>query len=301
MIAMGQVTLPYSEHRVVTSDAVELAAQSIGAGSTVLLANGMGLTRPALDMLVDHLRHEYRVITWDYRGAGDSFLDRPSLERQSIVRHAQDGLEVLTALGEEQAVVVGWSMGVPVALEMIRAAADRVLGFGALFGSAGPVFRAAFPRPVSDLIELNFRAWRHFPLPGHGLLRLSSRVPRLGWGMAAGIGFVGGRARRDLFHAIVDTVDRADTRTYMTTMKNLMAHDARDVLPTIRCPTLIVAGDNDWVTPPAAAQEMKDQVAHAQLCILADTSHFGPIEHGPELWQPLDELCAAAREWCSAA
>jgi 3-oxoadipate enol-lactonase len=301
MVAMSQATLPYSEHRVVTSDGVELAAQSIGAGSTILIANGMGLTRPSLDMLVEHLRHDHRVITWDYRGAGDSFLDRPSLEGQTMARHAQDGLEVLRAMGEEQAVIMGWSMGVPVCLEMIRAAADRVVGFGALFGSAGPVFRAAFPRPFSDLIELNFRAWRYFPLPGHGLMRLSSRVPAAGWGLAAITGFVGDRARRDLFHAIIDTVDRADKRIYMTTMKNLMAHDARDVLPSIRCPTLIVAGDNDWVTPPSAAQLMKDQVAHAQLCILADTSHFGPIEHGPELWGPIDELCAAAREWRSAA
>ena len=301
MVAMGQATLPYSEHRVVTSDGVELAAQSIGAGRTVLLVNGMGLTRPSLDMLVGHLHHQHRVITWDYRGAGDSLLDGASLERQTIERHAQDGLEVLSALGEARAVVMGWSMGVPVGLEIIRAAADRVDGFGALFGSAGPVFRSAFPRPLSDFVELNFRAWRHFPLPGHGLMRLCSGVPAVGWGLAAATGFVGDRARRDLFHAIVATVDRADKRVYMTTMKHLMAHDARDVLPTIRCPTLIVAGENDWVTPPAAAIEMKEQVAHAQLCILADTSHFGPIEHGPELWQPVDELCAAASEWRSAA
>ena len=110
MVAERVVALPYREHAVVASDGVRLAAQSIGAGPAILLANGIGVTRPALDVLVGHLRKRYHVVCWDYRGAGESVIDEPSLEMLSLERHARDGLEVLDALGIEEAIVFGWSM-----------------------------------------------------------------------------------------------------------------------------------------------------------------------------------------------
>jgi hypothetical protein len=39
---------------------------------------------------------------------------------------------------------------------------------------------------------------------------------------------------------------------------------------------------------------MADRIADARLCVLENTSHFGVMEHGPALWQPLDELLAKA-------
>ena len=71
-------SLPYRDHQVITSDDAVLLAHSIGSGPPVLLANGIGCNRPALDMLVDHLRARHRVISWDYRGTGRSRVAPPS-------------------------------------------------------------------------------------------------------------------------------------------------------------------------------------------------------------------------------
>jgi len=286
--------LPYREHRAISSDGVELAAQSLGDGPAVLLVNGIGVTRPSLDKLAGHLSDRYQIVSWDYRGAGDSRIVDPELEDLSLARHAADGLDVLDALQIERAVVLGWSMGVPVGLEMIRAAPERVAGIGALFGAAGPPFRSAFASPWSDLVELSFRSARHVPWPSQAVVRLGMMVPPLAWGLCAGIRFVGDLADQRLFQACVRSVGNADKTAYFATMKHLMAHDARDVLPHVRCPMVVVAGDRDWVTPPAAAAEMKRQVPHAHYYLLRNTSHFGPIEHGPELWRPVDRLLAEA-------
>jgi len=284
--------LPYEEHLVIASDGVELAAQSLGSGPAVMLINGIGVTRPGLDKLAEHLSDRYRVICWDYRGTGESAVAKPELDDMSMPRHAADGIDVLDALAIDRAAVLGWSMGVPVGLEMVRAAPARVAGVGALFGAAGPPFRAAFQSPFSDFVELSFRSARHVPWPSQALVRLGAVSPSLAWGVCAGIRFVGGAADQRLFQACVRSVGKADKRAYFATMKHLMAHDARDVLPLVRCPMLIVAGDKDWVTPPSAAAEMKRQAPHAHYYLLRNTSHFGVIEHGPGLWRPVDRLLA---------
>ena len=108
--------------------------------------------------------------------------------------------------------------------------------------------------------------------------------------MCRGIRFVGHRAQRELFHCCVLNVIQADGAAYFRTLMELLEHDARDVLPTMRCPMLVATGIGDWVTPPDAAQEMAELAPGARLLILPDTSHFGPIEHGPDLWRAIDEL-----------
>ena len=66
------------------------------------------------------------------------------------------------------------------------------------------------------------------------------------------------------------------------------------MLGDVRCPVLIAAGTQDWVTPPSAARAMADAIPGARYLLLEDTTHFGIIEHGPLLMDPIDELLEAA-------
>jgi pimeloyl-ACP methyl ester carboxylesterase len=177
---------------------------------------------------------------------------------------------------------------------MIRRAPERVAGLGALFGAPGQPFRAAFPRPASDAVHLAVRFARRVPLPAQLVLRLGAALPWLSWAICSTLGFVGREANRAVFHADVRSTTAADKRCYFRTMFELIHHDARDLLPAIRCPVLVVAGARDWVTPPAAAEEMARLTPGARLVVLPDASHFGIIEHGPPLYEPLAWLLAAA-------
>ena len=291
--ALPPPVIPYQRHRVTTDDGVTLAVQSVGEGPAVLLANGIGVTKPGLDYLADYLRPRHRVICWDYRGIGESRLNGAPVDL-SMARQARDALQVLDALGESSAAVLGWSMGVPVGLEMIRRAPERVAGYGALFGAPGRPFRAAFPRPFSDAVHLSVRLSAFNPWPGHALLRLGAAIPPLAWAVCSTIKFVGREAQKDIFQADVRSTASADKTAYFNTMFELIHHDASDVLPTIGCPTLVVAGDEDWVTPPAAAERMARATPGAELIVLPKTSHFGIIEHGPDLWNPVDRLLESA-------
>lgn len=54
--------------------------------------------------------------------------------------------------------------------------------------------------------------------------------------------------------------------------------DAREVLPTIRCRTLVVGGAHDPLTPPAVLKEIADGIAGAELVILPDAGHLPTLE-----------------------
>lgn len=62
----------------------------------------------------------------------------------------------------------------------------------------------------------------------------------------------------------------------------LSRHDSRELLKTVRVPTLIMVGDSDQLTPPHLAEEMAELIPHAELIMVKDCGHLPVIEH-PEL------------------
>jgi pimeloyl-ACP methyl ester carboxylesterase len=285
--------LPYTHHRVVTDDGIDLAVQTVGEGPAVVLGNGIGVSKPGLDILADHLRDRYRVICWDYRGVGESWLPDKDVSF-TMQRHAADALQILDALGEERAAVLGWSMGVPVGLEMIRHAPERIAGYGALFGASGQPFRAAFGRLLAEVVHLGVRTSTVNPWPAQAVLSLGAALPPVAWALCSAVRFVGPWAHADTFPADVRSTAGADKTAYFNTMYELINHDGSDLLPSIGCPTLVVAGEQDWITPPATAEKMARATPGCELVVLPRTTHFGIIEHGPDLWDPVDRMLEKA-------
>jgi pimeloyl-ACP methyl ester carboxylesterase len=54
--------------------------------------------------------------------------------------------------------------------------------------------------------------------------------------------------------------------------------DARPVLPTIACPTMILAGDSDQLAPPTVAEEIAAAIRRARLVIVPDCGHVSTLE-----------------------
>jgi pimeloyl-ACP methyl ester carboxylesterase len=68
--------------------------------------------------------------------------------------------------------------------------------------------------------------------------------------------------------------------------------ESRDLLPSIRCPTLIVGGHEDRVAPPLLQEEIAAGIPEAQLEILEVCGHLAPIEQA-------DEVNRLMRVWLS--
>ena len=54
--------------------------------------------------------------------------------------------------------------------------------------------------------------------------------------------------------------------------------DARPLLAAIKCPTLVLVGDGDALTPPALSREVADGIAGSRLVIVADCGHLSTME-----------------------
>jgi pimeloyl-ACP methyl ester carboxylesterase len=54
--------------------------------------------------------------------------------------------------------------------------------------------------------------------------------------------------------------------------------DSTTLLPTLRCPTLIIAGDEDVLTPPALSEEMHRAIAGSTLVVVPRAGHLSNLE-----------------------
>jgi len=54
--------------------------------------------------------------------------------------------------------------------------------------------------------------------------------------------------------------------------------DGRPGLAAIACPTLIMVGADDALTPLSAAETLRDGIAGAQLVVIPDAGHMSNLE-----------------------
>ena len=50
------------------------------------------------------------------------------------------------------------------------------------------------------------------------------------------------------------------------------------LLSTIHCPTLVVVGEEDAITPPAVSEEMQRGIAGAELVVIPGAGHMSNME-----------------------
>jgi pimeloyl-ACP methyl ester carboxylesterase len=274
---------PMTQGHAVTDDGVQLLYQIFGDGPSIVFANGIGVRYPGVVRQMAPLRQAgYRVVCWDYRGMGQSIMPDPRRGDVSMPRHARDILAILDHLAIERAIFIGWSMGVQVSLEAIRAQPDRVAGFVALLGTYGRPFQTAFPGPVARGIEELFTFLNRNPMVAQAALNLAVAAPRLAFAVLSRGLFVGAHADRAVFDANVRSVAGVEKTLYTRTLLELSRHDAGDVLAGVTCPALIIAGERDHLTPPDVAMHMARSIRGAVYREVKGGTHFAMIEQ-PDL------------------
>lgn len=278
---MGRVRLV--SRRLRSYDGTELATFAAGkhGGETLVLCNGLGGSRVCWHPFIDHFGARMRVVGWDYRGLLGS---GPAPERgaYSFEHHLRDLLHLLDHERVEAPILVGWSMGVQLGLELHRTHPDRLKALVAIHGTDGWPLRTAFDSSVADLLSSPvFLAMRMLGGRGRGWL------PRLADSRRITDAFVAGAQR---LGAMAPSLDRAafqelardwltmDLGVYAEIFEHLCLHDASDLLPRIETPTLVIAGEIDRFTPAHLAQRMAKEMPAAELQLIPGATHFGLLE-----------------------
>jgi len=173
--------------------------------------------------------------------------------------------------------LVGLSMGGYIALAIMREAPDRVARLALLDSSARP-----------DTAEQSERRRSMILLAKTGLF---SGVPDLLFPVFVHRDRHGDEALRTIVRTMAkETGPEAFVRQQRAIMTRA---DCRPQLASIRCPTLVLVGDGDELTPPALSEEIAAGIAGARLVRVPDCGHLSTLERPAEVTQALVEWLKA--------
>jgi YbgC/YbaW family acyl-CoA thioester hydrolase len=261
--------IPTSDVRRVVVNGVGLAVDAFGSGPAVLFIHGYPLDRSLWRHQLEHL-HGYRRIAPDLRGMGSS--DAPDLG-YSIATYADDLCALLDALGVDEAVLCGISMGGYIAFECMRRWPQRIRGLVLMDTRAGAdtpegrkgrdaaaaaarergtaaVAEAMLPKLFADAsAEAAGSAWRQV----EAMIR-ATPVP----------GIVG---------ALSAMRDRADSGDLLASLGEI--------------PVLVVTGEHDRIIPATEARALAEAIPGATLRVIGDAGHLPPVERPAETTEVL--------------
>ncbi|MDD7968754.1 alpha/beta fold hydrolase [Actinomycetospora lemnae] len=279
------------------------------AGVPVVLSNGLGASATAWPFLHGE-DSGYHATSWHHRGLGGS--ERPADEtRIGVADHAEDLLAVMDDAGMDRAVVIGWSVGVAVAIEAARRAPDRVAGLLALGGVATGAFRVLprgpLPTPLPEGVHrraAQLGGWllRVVGPPVAGVIDLLPRTmdaSRDAFGRAgldpAQLDPTGTAAPLVTLAEVARQFARHDWTWFSRMVLAAAEHEAPadEDLATLTMPATVVAGDYDTLAPPADMAALAAALPDARLARLPG-SHFLPLQFPDALAGELAALAARA-------
>lgn len=239
----------------------------------VVMLHGWGMSLRVFDALRDALGGASCAL--DLPGHGRSGWDpaRAGFEAQLA--------DVVQAL-PPRAVLLGWSMGAYFALECARRWPARVAGL--VLVAATPRFSAApdWPHGLAPVAVAAFKStlaqdWRQtlqdfiwLQLRGSRNAAMAQRRIRLGLEAQ-------GAPRREALAAGMDILDTIDLRRH---------------LAQVHQPVLVVSGEHDRVTSPAAADWLAEALQGRHVCI-ARAAHAPFVSHVEETAAPIRAFLAA--------
>lgn len=271
-------------------DGTDLAYWVRGEGPPLVLTNGLTTTTSFWTYLEPRWTRAHRVLTWDLPGHGDSAPSR-SKEYARISEQPELLVRLMDAAGIERAVQIGWSTGCQVVLEMYRRYPERCSALVLILGAAGRVLSTAgLPLP-GTLID---RIVRHTPRPLFGgITRILAHVAHAPGGQLAprAVGLIGKNTSKSDAARITEHLRRIDTRTVQAMIASAQAHDAHDVLPSVRVPVLIVAGDRDPFAPASSVGvAMHARCPGSELLRLPEGSHTALFDHAEQIGEAVDDF-----------
>ncbi|MER7700774.1 MULTISPECIES: alpha/beta fold hydrolase [unclassified Streptomyces] len=233
-----------------TPDGVRIAYQVQGEGTPLVLLAGQANNHHWWDAVRDDFHAARSTLTLDYRGTGES--DKPD-KPYSTELFAQDVIAVLDDLGVDRADVYGTSMGGRVAQQLaarhphwVRA---LVLGCTSPGGLHGIERDSAVSR---SLVQAR---------PGAARQALLELMYTPAW-LAT---------RTGPYRTLGDPGMPAHARRRHLVASN--QHDAWQLLPGVRAPTLVVHGGDDLLNPAANAPLLANRVPGARLHMIPGARH----------------------------
>jgi pimeloyl-ACP methyl ester carboxylesterase len=256
----------------IVSDGAEIFYDVAGSGPPVVLLHPFPAHHEFWLPISKLLSSRYQLIMPDLRGHGESALGEGPATMQ---RHASDIARVMSDAGADRAPLVGVSIGGYAIFEFWRRFRERASAL-VLCNTKAPADSAEARngrlQSASDVLERGTEAFFE------GMLqRVLAETTR--------------RSRPDLVEGVLRMMRKMSAEDVAGVQRGMAGRpDSVATLKTINVPVLIITGDEDVTTGVAEAELMKQNIAGAQMRVIAKAGHYSPWEQPEEAGRLLREF-----------
>ena len=227
---------------------------------TLVLIHAFPLNARMWEPQLSLAAHGWRVVAPHLRGFDGGVSDPPAA---TVDDYAGDVIDLLDALHVDEAIIGGLSMGGYAAFAILRHA----------------------PRYVRGLILADTRSQADTPEGAAGRTRMlqlladkgpsavvEEMIPKL-------LGASTLATRPELADRVRALGLSNPAEAIAGAIRALMTRpDSTPLLRTIHCPTLIVVGEEDTLTPPTFSEEMHRAIAGSELVVVPGAGHLSSFE-----------------------
>lgn len=247
--------------KTLTVNGVRLAVMDRGDGLPLVFVHGFPLDHTIWDAQVEALAGRYRVIAPDLRGFGQSGVTEGSVSMEQL---ADDLAELLDALGTGRWVILcGLSMGGYVAWEFWRKYAERLRAWILCDTRSG----ADTPEAAAGRLEIAQRVLREGPA-----VLADTILPKLLAPQTLA-------QRPQIADRLRKIILASDPRGLAAALRGMAERpDSTAILPYIDCPTLVLAGQEDTLSPVEQMRAMAQRIPRSQFVTIAAAGHLPPVE-----------------------
>ena len=229
-----------------------------GEGPWLAMSHSLASNLSMWDDQVQLLARRFKVLRYDTRGHGGSGAPQGPYTLDQL---ADDAKALFDALGIKRTHWIGLSMG----------------------GMIGQVFALKYPGVFQSMVLADTTG--RYP-PGAA----QTWDERVRTARAQGMeGIVEGtlgrwftdsyrKSRKDVMERIGAGIRSTPVEGYAGCCGAISKMDALDRLKEIDCPTLVIVGEEDQGTTPAAAKLIQEGIKGAELVILPSAAHFSNVE-----------------------
>lgn len=242
---------------LIRTNGIRLIGDDVGQGDPVVFVHAFPLNRRMWAPQIEVLSDRYRCLTVDMRGFGES--DAP-VGPYSLDLMASDLAGLLDAQKLDRVTLVGCSMGGYIAFAFWRRHARRLRAL--VLANTRSAADTEATRAGREALAQRAEAEGLAPV-------VASQVPRL----------LSPAAPTDLQEWVRDMIEEATPQGVAGALRAMAARpESGDVLAQIACPTLVIAGGDDPVTPAAEMAAMAEQIPHATFVTLPGVGHLANLE-----------------------
>ena len=232
-----------------------------GSGpATMFFAHGFGCDQNMWRLLAPVYAGRYRTVLFDLVGSGGSDLSAYDQAKYSSLQgYADDAVEIVHEFSAGPAIFVGHSVSAMIGMLANLTAPDMfaaqiMIGPSPSYINDGDYVGGFSRRDIESLLET-----------------LESNY--LGWSSNMAPAIMGAPEQPHLGVELTNSFCRTDPEIAKQFARVTFLSDARDKLPRLTAPTLILQCDDDMIAPVAVGEYMHRTLPHSTLAMIDNVGH----------------------------